>query len=839
MRTPEALPRKRRDPSRYFYSHLMVERGPPETPSRKQGEPGSPVASLFVFLAALFASCAGADPILTDEPGRNAGAVSPPSPEASAAEKRELKLDYSVAPVGLHIVLPPPSAAEKRAAAAKGGKRRTVIGFHRAMPGAFSGDLAPQLDWLPQPDGSFASALSVTSPEAESVRVGIRAELGAGGEIRFFGEQSDERFAAFTWRDFHVEGGELQVLWSPAVEGDTIGIEISLPSGKARSAFSLRVDALAHTFRSMSTLHRAPKLECPDLHIDVQCRTGSIHGRLQDAVARIRFEHDGNSYVCSGTLLNDKVSDSFIPYFLTAQHCVSTGSVARSVEAWWFYQRASCGGSARDRRFARSTGGTDLLTASPLYDLSLLRFRGQLPGELAYSGWSGFAIDHPADVYGIHHPDGDFKKYSGGTTGSNRDSLGLTNAVPVTWSEGTTEGGSSGSGLFLRNGGHLVGGLSHGPDCDYGITDHYGPFRDFLPQASRWLDAAMPPPADDDHGDILAAASVVPLPSSTGGNLERGGDRDWFRIDLDAADSLRVLTRGPTDTYGTLTLAGHDLRHEDDDSGADENFQLLVIGPEPGVWYVEVRGVDSNTTGVYTLHVEGHGPPDHVLPLVLAASHSEQRSFVRIANRSGRSGSVSILAIDDSGRPFGPISLALDAGETASFNSRHLERGGPSRGLSDGVGTGSGDWRLELRTGLEIEARAYVRGDGFVTAMHAMAEETDLPQIYHVPFFNPASNRSIVSWLRLINPGDEAAEVLITGVDKRGDPPPGGGVRLSLPARAARMLSARQLERGGYALSGRLGDGAGKWDLYVAGDRPLQVMSLVRTRSGYLGNLSR
>ena len=295
----------------------------------------------------------------------------------------------------------------------------------------------------------------------------------------------------------------------------------------------------------------------------------------------------------------------------------------------------------------------------------------------------------------------------------------------------------------------------------------------------------MPPPADDDHGDTPAAASVVPLPSSTGGNLERGGDRDWFRIHLDAAGTLRVLTRGPTDTYGTLTRPGSDFRREDDDSGADANFQLLVIGAEPGVWYVEVRGVDSYTTGVYTLHVEGQGPPDHVLPLVLAASRSDLRSFVRIANRSGRSGSVSILAIDDSGRRFGPISLALDEGETASFTSRHLERGGPSRGLSDGVGEGSGDWRLELRTDLEIEARAYVRGNGFVTSMHAMAEEIDLAQIYHVPFFNPASNRSLVSWLRLINPSDEAAEVLDHGSGQAGRPT-AGGRRAPLPAGAGR-----------------------------------------------------
>ena len=62
---------------------------------------------------------------------------------------------------------------------------------------------------------------------------------------------------------------------------------------------------------------------------------------------------------------------------------------------------------------------------------------------------------------------------------------------------------------------------------------------------------------------------------------------------------------------------------------------------------------------------------------------------------------------------------------------------------------------------------------------------------------------------------------------------------LSLPAGAARTLSAQQIEQGGSDLLGSLGDGEGKWQLYVLADQPLQVMSLVRSPSGYLGNLSR
>ena len=797
----------------------------------------------YAFVAALVAHHAGADPVITPDPGRNASAISPLSPGAVSDKRHGLKLDYSIAPIGLRIVLPPPDASEKQRAAASGGKRRTVVGYHRDMPGEFEGDLSPQLDWIQHADGSFVSSLAVTSPGAKSVRAGIRAELTAGGEIRFFGFQSDESFAPITREDFHLEGGELQTLWSPTVEGDTIGIEIALPSEKARSAFSFHVDEIAHTFRSIEPSRHAPKqLDCPDIHIDVQCRTGSIHDNLQDAVARIRFEDGDSSFVCSGTLVNDKVRATFVPYFLTAQHCISTGSVARSVEAWWFFQRETCEGSAQDRRFSRTTGGADLLTASARYDLALLRFREAPPGGLGFSGWSGLPIAHPAGAYGIHHPAGDLKKFSAGDTADNLDSFGVTNAIPMTWSEGTTEGGSSGSGLFLRNGGYLVGGLSHGPECGHRITDHYGPFRDFLPQASRWLDAALPPPADDDHGDLPTAATLVPLTSSTGGTLERSGDSDWFRIDLAREDALRVRTSGPTDTYGRLSVAGSDLTHEDDDSGTDSNFEILVLEAQAGTWYLEVSGAVTETTGAYTLHVEAQAPTEHLLPLVTAASNLRQQGFVRITNLSERSGSVEIHAIDDSGRRFGPVSLALGAGVSTGFNSRDLEQGNPSRGLSNGVGEGSGDWRLELHTYLDIEARAYVRGDGFLSSVHDVAQEQDSVlglMTYRVPFFNPASNRSFVSSLRLINLASEPAGVLIAGLDGQGNPAPGESMALSLPAGAARTLSAQQIEQGDSDLLGSLGGGEGKWQLIIAADQPLQVMSLMRSPSGYLGNLSR
>ncbi|MDD9961867.1 MAG: hypothetical protein OXU70_07210, partial [Gammaproteobacteria bacterium] len=40
------------------------------------------------------------------------------------------------------------------------------------------------------------------------------------------------------------------------------------------------------------------------------------------------------------------------------------------------------------------------------------------------------------------------------------------------------------------------------------------------------------------------------------------------------------------------------------------------------------------------------------------------------------------------------------------------------------------------------------------------------------------------------------------------------------------------------AVEGALGDGAGKWRLKVASDGPIHVMSLLRSPTGHLANLS-
>lgn len=230
---------------------------------------------------------------------------------------------------------------------------------------------------------------------------------------------------------------------------------------------------------------------------------------------------------------------------------------------------------------------------------------------------------------------------------------------------------------------------------------------------------------------------------------------------------------------------------------------------------------------------------EHFVPLFMSATDPDGRQgFLRIVNHSDRNGTVQLYGIDDAGERRGPVELSIDALETVHVNSNDIEDGNAAKGLSAGLGAGEGDWRLLLYGGgLDIEPLAYIRtlNDGFLTSMHDVVRETALR--HRVPIFNPGSNDQQRSWLRLVNPGDAAASVAITGRDDTGSTS-ADRARVTIPAGAAVTLSAQDLEAGTGGVEGQLGDGAGKWSLDVAADRPVLVMSLMTLPTGHLSNLS-
>ena len=106
-----------------------------------------------------------------------------------------------------------------------------------------------------------------------------------------------------------------------------------------------------------------------------------------------------------------------------------------------------------------------------------------------------------------------------------------------------------------------------------------------------------------------------------------------------------------------------------------------------------------------------------------AAADSTAIGFMRIVNRSDRAGTVSIVAIDDTGESYAPVTLDIGAREARHFNARDLERGNPDMGLHGHVGNRPGNWCLTLTTTLDIVPLAFTRGpDGMIVPVTVIVE---------------------------------------------------------------------------------------------------------------------
>ena len=264
-------------------------------------------------------------------------------------------------------------------------------------------------------------------------------------------------------------------------------------------------------------------------------------------------------------------------------------------------------------------------------------------------------------------------------------------------------------------------------------------------------------------------------------------------------------------------------------AASDQRISVASLMQTPTGHLTNLSTAPANTESV------ANGTAHHVYLFPSASDTTMRQGFVRVVNR-GDAGSVDIRAYDETDNEYETVVLQMDADETVHFNSDDLETGNAGKGLSGSTGAGEGDWRLVLTSALELTVLAYMRTeDGFLTSMHDTVPSVG--GIHRVPIFNPGSNRNQVSQLRMINTGDEVAEITISGVDDTGRAS-AGQVRLSLPAGKVRTVTAQALEAGAEDLDGALGDGFGKWSLEVNSDMPIHVLNLLASPTGHLTNLS-
>ena len=226
------------------------------------------------------------------------------------------------------------------------------------------------------------------------------------------------------------------------------------------------------------------------------------------------------------------------------------------------------------------------------------------------------------------------------------------------------------------------------------------------------------------------------------------------------------------------------------------------------------------------------------VPLLVSATNSMRQGFLRIINETGVSGTVRIRAVDDGGNVASTVEIPLRGNRATHLNAGDLEDGNRNKGIPTGIGAPrQGDWRLGFETDLVgVRALAYVRtSDGFLTAMHDVLPRDAEGRLVAITF-NPATNRTQASRLRLVNVGDDDEAVAIQGEADTGYTT--GPVRLTLAAGEARTLSAQDLEDGAQGLTGTLGDGPGKWRLFISAGRSVLAMNLLESPAGHLTNIS-
>ncbi|MGE0481322.1 MAG: hypothetical protein AB7Q17_12705 [Phycisphaerae bacterium] len=452
------------------------------------------------------------DPIAQAWPELLPAAFAPPQP----APPTPLSLDWPDAYIeGLNVLDLGPLSSEAIAAA----DARAAERYRGVNPGpARIGVVRPLADHavvLPgggalvrdAATGEFAWTFAIASPGALELRVHFTEfDVGRCRLVMY----AYENGAPVVHGPYTGLGRERDgAFWSTTLPGDRVYFEITGPDQPA-----LRIDELVHVDRDFDL----PQMETGDCsgvcpcHLDVMCQgdpPANFYAR--QATGRMGYVSDGESYVCTGTMISDLDLDTYVPYFLTAAHCLSTQAEVNSLEVTWFYQSnnspGNCSGSpsvpARSS-LPKTNGGTLLHETGPpalTNDSCLIRLNpDQIPAGVGFAGWTP---DQEAGVIGIHHPAGSWKRAAFGhfeslsiDCGADCGCFDSAYYAFYDLDRGIIQGGSSGSGMFNGAGqliGQLFGHCTLCPDAE--DCDHagdwclmYGEWENTWPDVQYWME---------------------------------------------------------------------------------------------------------------------------------------------------------------------------------------------------------------------------------------------------------------------------------------------------------------------------------------------------------------
>jgi hypothetical protein len=434
--------------------------------------------------------------------------------------------------------------------------------------------------------------------------------------------------------------------WTPPMEGDGAVIEYFTPSGKGDSEGApFQVSEISHTYRDP-----AGKVEAGAENATAGACNLDVTGdwsQVATSVGRLQFTSGGSEYLCTGTLLNNQTNDH-TPYLLTANHCFDTQTEAQTLRVYWNHNSGEFPPAGTPR-----TDGATLLATGAASDFTFVRLTGALPAGLFFSGWDATATPLLTTVTGIHHPQGSYKRISFGATisacGSGLPGGNCQNYTNARWSSGTTEGGSSGSGIWKGTpaDARLVGTLTGGAaSCSNLLgTDYYGSFSTTYPFIATFLQRGDTE-ADDKFEENDTRATARPLADGTHSNLViKGSDEDWYKVSVVGGGPVGIRMEY-TRSAGAIEMQlfrGSEVSPADTSpAGSTDSPRVRSINQSAGTvdYYLKISAQPGVLQNSYALNINGTGPVCSPVAITqgqtinASLSSSDCRSALRIANFS-------------------------------------------------------------------------------------------------------------------------------------------------------------------------------------------------------------
>lgn len=449
-------------------------------------------------------------------------------------------------------VLPASALESLRKSNAVEGRKALRIGVERPPADGSAGELA-DLEWRPAPDGGQTARIALTSPGAAALRVALRlTDLPAGSELRFAAPGAARSVVdAVPASEIAALSAQQPLYWTPVTEGETQVIEIWLPPGASARWLRVAVPGVSHLVVSPTGDLSGAKIgESDACEIDTKCVSNPSQAYInaRNAVARMVYQSGGGSSLCTGTLLNDTDNATQVPYFFGAAHCFTSQAEGNTLTTFWFYESTGCGSNQLDPAARQVGGGAQVLFANTGSDVLFLRLNNAPPAGSYYLGWNSAQVAAGTEIVAIHHPAGDVKKVSlGQVTGIGPSNLASGSFIKAGYTDGTTEGGSSGCGLltlsngefFLRGG--LLGGsascANSGSLSNPNNSDDYSRLDLVFPDLRQFLQPATtpPPPAGTDFTGLW----FNPAQSGWGLVVMRGASGAYsvtiFHYDVDSS----------------------------------------------------------------------------------------------------------------------------------------------------------------------------------------------------------------------------------------------------------------------------------------------------------------